>query len=86
MRITITDESFTPSPQEMADEFWNSDAERQAIILYELALIYKYNFSNFCNQMFSVGEQLNGLDDERADILSCLREMINQIERDYFVR
>ena len=81
MRVTITDETYTPSPQEMADEFWESDAERQAEILYSLALIYKYNLSNFCNQMFSVGEQLNGLDDERADILSCLKEMIEQIER-----
>lgn len=79
MRVTITDETYTPSPQEMSDEFWESDAERQAEILYSLALIYKYNLSNFCNQMFSVGEQLNGLDDERADILSCLKEMIDQI-------
>ena len=81
MRVTLTDEFFTPSPEDMADEFWNSDAERQVEILYSLALIYKYNFSNFCNQMFSVGEQLNGLDDERADILSCLKEMIDQIGR-----
>ena len=81
MKIVIANESFTPSPQDMADEFWNSDAERQAEILYSLALIYKYNFPDFCNQMFSVGEQLNGLDDERADILFCLREMIIQIER-----
>lgn len=81
MRVTISDESFTPSPQDMADEFWNSDAERQAEILYSLALICKYDLPNFCNQMFSVGEQLNGLDDERTDILSCLKEMINQIER-----
>ena len=81
MRVTITNETYTPSPQDMADEFWNSDAERQAEILYSLALICKYNMPNFCNQMFSVGEQLNGLDDERADILFCLREMINQIER-----
>lgn len=81
MRVTLTNESFIPSPQDMADEFWNSDDERQAEILYSLALIYKYNISNFCQQMFSVGEQLNGLDDERADILSCLKEMIDQIER-----
>ena len=81
MRVTLTDEFFIPSPQDIADEFWNSDAERQVEILYSLALIRKYNFSNFCNQMFSVGEQLNGLDDERADILSCLKEMIDQIGR-----
>ena len=81
MRVTISDESFSPSPQDMADEFWNSDAERQAEILYCLALVCKYDFSNFCNQMFSVGEQLNGLGDERADILSCLKEMIDQIGR-----
>jgi hypothetical protein len=81
MRVTLTDEFFTPSPQDMADEFWNSDAERQAEILYSLALIWKYDFPNFCNQMFSVEEQLNGLDDERADILSCLKEMIDQIGR-----
>ena len=81
MRVTLTDEFFTPSPEDMADEFWNSDAERQVEILYSLALICKYNFSNFCNQMFSVGEQLNGLDDERDDILSCLKEMIDQIGR-----
>ena len=81
MRVTLTDEFFTPSPEDMADESWNSDAERQVEILYSLALICKYNFSNFCNQMFSVGEQLNGLDDERADILSCLKEMIDQIGR-----
>ena len=81
MRVTLTNEFFTPSPQDMADEFWNSDAERQVEILYSLALIYKYDFSNFCNQMFSVGEQLNGLDDERADVVACLREMIDQIGR-----
>ena len=81
MIVTISDESFSPSPQDMVDEFWKSDAERQAEILYSLALICKYDLSNFCNQMFSVGEQLNGLDDERADILYCLKEMINQIER-----
>jgi len=81
MRVTLTDEFFIPSPQDIADEFWNSDAERQVEILYSLALIRKYNFSNFCNQMFSVGEQLNGLDDEKADILSCLKEMIDQIGR-----
>ena len=80
MRVTISEE-YKPSPDDIANEFWNSDAERQAEILYSLALIYKYNFPDFCNQMFSVGEQLNGLDDERADILSCLKEMINQIER-----
>ena len=81
MRVTLTNEFFTPSPQDMVDEFWNSDAEGQAEILYSLALIWKYDFPNFCNQMFSVGEQLNGLDDERADILSCLKEMIDQIGR-----
>jgi hypothetical protein len=81
MRVTLTDEFFTPSPQDMVDEFWNSNAERQAEILYSLALICKYDFPNFCNQMFSVGEELNGLDDERADILSCLKEMIDQIEK-----
>lgn len=77
MRVTISNESFSPSPQDMADEFWNSDAERQAEILYSLALICKYDLPNFCNQMFYVGEQLNGLDDERTDILSCLKEMID---------
>ena len=81
MKVTITDPSFSPLPQDMADEFWNSDAERQAEILYSLALICKYDLPNFCNQMFSVGEQLNGLDDERADILYCLKEMIDQIGR-----
>ena len=81
MMVTISDESFSPSPQDMADEFWNSDAERQAEILYSLALICKYDLPNFCNQMFSVGEQLNGLDDERADIMACLQEMIDQIDR-----
>ena len=81
MRVTLTNESFTPSPQDMADEFWNSDSERQAEILYSVALICKYDFWNFCKQMFSVGEQLNGSDDERADILSCLKEMIDQIGR-----
>jgi len=81
MRVTLTNELFAPSPQDMVDEFWNSDTERQAEILYSLALIWKYDFPNFCNQMFSVGEQLNGLDDERADILSCLKEMIDQIGR-----
>ena len=81
MMVTISDESFSPSPQDMADEFWNSDAERQAEILYSLALICKYDLPNFCNQMFAVGEQLNGLDDERADIMACLQEMIDQIDR-----
>ena len=80
MRVTISEE-YKPSPDDMANEFWSSDDERQAEILYSLALIYKYNLSNFCKQMFSVGEQLNGLDDERTDILSCLKEMIDQIER-----
>lgn len=81
MRVTLTDKSFTPSPDDMANEFWNSDAERQAEILYSLALIHKYNLANFCNQMFSVGEQLKDYNDERKDILSCLKEMIDQIGR-----
>lgn len=81
MRITLTDESFTPSPDDMANEFWNSDAERQAEILYSLALICKYDLPNFCNQMFSVGEQLRDYGDERKDVLFCLREITNQIER-----
>lgn len=81
MRVTLTDESFAPSPDDMANEFWNSDAERQAEILYSLALICKYDFYNFCNQMFSVGEQLRDYDDERKDVLFCLKEIINQIER-----
>ena len=80
MRVTISEE-YKPSPDDMANEFWNSDAERQAEILYSLALICKYNFSNFCNQMFSVGEQLDGFDDERADVLSCLNAMIDNIKR-----
>ena len=80
MRVTISEE-YKPSPDDIANEFWNSDAERQAEILYSLALICKYNFSNFCNQMFSVGEQLIGLDDERADILSCLNAMVDNIGR-----
>lgn len=80
MRVTITDGTYTPSPQEMANEFWESDAERQLEILYCLALVCKYNYPNFCNQMFAMGEQLND-DDERADILFCLKEMINQIKR-----
>lgn len=79
MRVTLTDESFSPSSQDMADEFWNSDAEKQAEILYSLALICKYDFSNFCYQMFSVGEEFD--DDEREDILFCLKEMIDQIKR-----
>ena len=81
MRVTLTDESFTPSPDDIANEFWNSDAERQAEILYSLALIYKYNLPDFCNQMFSVGEQLKDYSDEKEYILLCLREMINQIEK-----
>jgi len=81
MRVTITDETYTPSPQEMADEFWNSDANRQAEILYSLTLIYKYNIADFCNQMFAVGQELSDYDDERADVLHCLKEMINQIKR-----
>lgn len=80
MRVTVCDEEYTPSPQEMAEEFWGSDAERQAEILYSLALICKYKYSDFCIQMSLVGEQLNDLDDERT-VLLCLKEMINQIER-----
>lgn len=79
MRVTISDESFMPSPQDMADEFWESDAERQAEILYCLALICKQNFYLFCRQMFSMSDELNK--DERNDIIFCLKEMINQIER-----
>ena len=81
MRVTISDESFSPSPQDMANEFWNSDAERQAEILYSLALICKYDLQNFCNQMFFVGEQLRDYSDDREDVLFCLKEIINQIER-----
>ena len=81
MRVTVTNESYTPSPDEMAGEFWSSDAARQAEILCSLAVIYKYNLPDFCNQMFAVGEQLNGYGTDREEVLSCLREMINQIER-----
>lgn len=79
MIVTISDASFSPSPQDMADEFWESDAERQAEILYSLSLICKHDLLSFCMQLFSVGEQLDKT--EREDVLFCLREMINQIER-----
>lgn len=78
MRITISEE-YKPSPDDIANEFWNSDAERQADMLYSLAMIHKYDLANFCNQMFSVGEQFD--DDERADVLSCLDAMVDNIER-----
>lgn len=81
MRVTVTDESYTPSPSDMAWEFWKSNSARQAEILHSLAVIYRYNLPDFCNQMFVVGEQLNGLDPARADIVACLKEMIDQIER-----
>lgn len=80
MRVTISEE-YKPSPDDITNEFWNSDAERQADILYSLALICKYNFPDFCNQMFSVGDQLDGLEDARADVLSCLNAMVENIER-----
>ena len=79
MKVRITDETYTPSPDEMVDEFWNSDAERQAEILYSLSVICKHSFPLFCMQLFSVGEQLDKT--EREDVLFCLREMISQIER-----
>lgn len=83
MRVTVTNESYTPLASEVAWEFWNSNAARQAEILYSLSVIYRYKLPDFCNQMFAVGEQLNGngLDTIRADIVACLKEMINQIER-----
>jgi hypothetical protein len=81
MRVTLYDEEYTPSPQEMAEEFWESNAERQTEILYSLALICKYDLPNFCNQMFSIGEQLKDYSDEREDVIFCLKEMVNQIER-----
>lgn len=81
MRVTVTNESYTPLASEVAWEFWNSNAARQAEILNSLALIYKYNLSDFCNQMFAVGEQFNSWDTTRADIVACLKEMIDQIER-----
>lgn len=79
MKVIITDESFTPSPQDMTDEFWKSDAKRQAEILYSLSLICKYDFSLFCIRLFAAGEQLDKT--EREDIVFCLRAMISQIER-----
>ena len=79
MRVTLTDESFIPSPQEMAEEFWESNAERQAEILYALALICKHDLYSFCMQMFHVSNELDK--DAREDILFCLKEMVNQIER-----
>ena len=82
MIVTISEE-YKPSPDDIANEFWNSDAERQAEILYSLALICKYNFSNFCKQMFSVGDQLDDLEDVRDDVLSCLNAMIDNIERNW---
>lgn len=78
MRVTISEE-YKPSPADIANEFWNSDAERQACMLYSLAMIYRYDLASFCNQMFYVGEQLN--DEERADVLSCLDAMVDNIGR-----
>ncbi len=81
MRVTISNE-FTPSPQDMIEEFWESTAERQAEILYSLALICKYDLYSFCMQMSYVSNELDELDkDAREDILFCLKEMVNQIER-----
>lgn len=80
MRVTISEE-YKPSPNDITNEFWNSDAKRQAEILYSLAMIYKYNVANFDRQMFSVGDQLDNY--ERDDILSCLNAMVDNIERNW---
>lgn len=78
MKVTLHND-YNPSPDDMAEEFWNSDAERQAEMLHSLAMIYKYDLANFCNQMFAVGEQFD--DDERADVLSCLNVIVDNIEQ-----
>ena len=76
MRVTISEE-YEPSPNDITNEFWNSDAERQAEILYSLAMIYKYNVANFDRKMFAVSDQLDK--DERADVLSCLNAMVTRL-------
>lgn len=73
MKVTLHGD-YNPSPDDIAEEFWDSDAERQAEILLSLALICKNNYPQFCLQMYKVGENLSK--EERYSISSCLRNIL----------
>ena len=77
MNVTISEE-FTPTPNDMAVEFWESNTERQAEMLYSFALKYKkYPWSS--NLMIAeIAKELDST--EREDVLHCLKKMVVIIE------
>ena len=78
MVVQLTDVKYTPSSGDMAYEFWESDAEKQAEILLMLAEIYEENLYEWCSQMFIVGREFDK--EQREKVLDMLEEMVNQIK------
>ncbi len=78
MIVKLPGMKYTPSPGDMAYEFWESGSERQAKILLMLAEIYEENLAEWCSQMFIVGQEFDKA--QREKVLDMLEEMVNQIE------
>ena len=77
MIVKLPGMEYTPSPGDMAHEFWESDAERKSEILYYLADIYENDLFAWCKQMAYAGNELS--EDQRKKVVSMLKEMVNQI-------
>lgn len=54
---------FNPTPDELAKEIWEWDAEQQANFLYELAYLYRFNIADFLIQLQYVSDEINCEDD-----------------------
>lgn len=78
MRVILGDENYTPLPNDIAAEFWDSDAERQGKILYALSLICSFEHYEFGCQMDAVNNQLD--DHERNFIVFMLEEMLDRFK------
>ena len=77
MIVTLREENFHPTPTDFAEEFWESDAETQAEILYAMALIYDGHFAAFCKRMYAIRSELH--EDERKLIINMLEQLIFEI-------
>lgn len=78
MRVVLDVEDYMPSPDDIAEEFWGSDAERQAEILYTLSLTCSFEHYQFGCQMDAVNNQLD--DHQRNFIVFMLEEMLDRFK------
>ena len=73
---------FEPTPDELAKEICEWDAEQQANFLYELAYLYRFHVPDFLTQLQAISDEINCEDDayNKALIVRILETVLKYIK------